>query len=455
MSTDLPLESERIEVIEQFLNQWLIDEGLPGASVVITRTDGRTWAAGTGSRNLEENLPATGETLYAVGSVTKSFTALAVLQLVDRGAIDINEPITAHISAAIPGSDDRTIHDILTHHSGISSLATSEVLIARHTGIGEAGIPLGNRADLMRHLENAGEAVGPPQQRFQYSNCGYILLADLVAAVDGRALPTYLREELFEPLGMDRSTFSGTEYTSMEDHTTPYWMEDGSPRETSLPVRELSWGAGGLLTSVKELAPYLRLHLGSGCFDGERILAEDLIQRAHDGHVDTPVGPYGYGWRTRQVADRAMVGHGGSVAVSTAYAGFIPDEDIGIAVAVNAAPAYSLAHLGEAIAAAAVGADPRSVPYFTRQRRLERITGRYESYRGIRSATVEEADGMIVITYSDPFGDDRHLLTPTDPMLESYRFYRIGDRGERRGVEFVVDGDAVDLYIDRWRFTRC
>ena len=455
MDDELPVPVDRLETIETFVDNWLADEGVPGASVAVTDRSGNTWTSGIGSRDLETNAPATGETVYGIGSITKSFTALAILQLVARDELDFDDSVTEYLDVTIPGSADRTIHDILTHQSGIPSLATSEALIARQAGIGEAGVPLGDRTDLYRHLAGAESVVGPPGERFMYANVGYILLADLVTAIDGRSLPAFLDDELFSPLGMRRATFSKNTFDGYVDRITPYRLdENGQPEPTDLPVRDLSWGAGGLLTSVSELAPYLRLQLHRGRVGDRELVPEALLDRAHAGHVETPVGPYGYGWRTRTVAGYDLIGHGGSIAVSTAYAGFFPDEGLGVAVAANTSPGYSLAHLGEAIGATSLGEDPESVPYFSRQRRIDRVTGEYESYRGIRTATVEELDGVLTITFEDPFGTHSLQVTPEDPLLESMEFVRIGDRGERRPVSFVIDNGDVDLYIDRWRLTK-
>lgn len=455
MGEESPVPRDRLERVETFVGDWVADEGVPGVSVAITRRDGETWTTGIGSRDLETNAPATGETLYGLGSITKSVTALAVLQLVDRGTIDLDDAIDDYLTVSIPGTAARTIHDVLTHNSGIPSLATSEALIARHAGIGEAGVPLGDREDVYHHLAGADDFVGPPGRRFMYCNLGYNLLADLITAVDGRQFPAYVRDEVLDPLGMDRSTFSKETFAADSDRITPYRLtEEGTPEETPLPVRELSWGAGGLLSSVRELARYLQLQLEGGELGGNRLVSAELLERAHEGHVATAIGPYGYGWRTRCVADRDLIGHGGSIAVSTAYAGFLPDDDLAVAVAANTSPGYSLAHLGEAIAATAVGEDPRSVPYFVRQRRLERITGEYTTYRGIRTATVDAVDGQLSITFEDPFGEEHVMVSPTDPLLDSYEFVRIGDRGERRSVTFELTDEGVDLNIDRWHLRK-
>lgn len=448
---DPALPDDRIEAIETFVGDWLADEEMPGASVAVTTDEGLAYADGFGSRNLAANDPATAETVYGVGSVTKSFTALAVLQLGGRDLLALDDPVTDHLDVDVPGDADPTLHELLTHSSGIPSLGASGALIARQTGIGETGLPLGDREDLYRHLAGADEEVVPAGDRFMYCNTGYALLADVVEAVDGRGFPEYLDEEVFEPLGMDRSTLREAEFESREDAMTPYWFEDDEPEATPLPVRELSYGPGGLLAPVTDLAAYLRMQLNGGTEDGTELVDGDLLARAHEGHVDTPAGPYGYGWRTRDLLGRDLVGHGGSILVSTAYAGFLPEEDLGVAVACNASPGYGLAEFGQAVAAIALGSDPDELPFFARKRRVDRLTGEYETYRGVRTATVEERGGLLELTFEDAFGEDEMALVPEEPTMEGDRFYALTAGGNRQPVEFEVDDDGVDLFVERWR----
>jgi CubicO group peptidase (beta-lactamase class C family) len=449
----MSLSPDRTAEIDRVVDRWMIDEGVPGASVALLTGEEIGYENGYGSRDLARNAPATPDTLYGVGSVTKSFTALAALQLVDRDELSLNESIGTYLDRE--GLPDATVHDLLSHSSGLPSLAVSEALISRQAGMEEAGVPLGDREDFYRHLRGAREEwTDTPDSRFMYSNSGYMLVADAVSEIDGRPFARVVEEEILSPLGMDRSTFSEAEFEADDDTMTPYELTDSGPEERSLPVRELSQGPGGLLSSVVELTTYLRLQLGGGAVDGERIVSEELLARAHEGHTETPVGPYGYGWRTREVAGERVIGHGGSIGVATAYLGFLPDRELGVAVLCNTGPGYSTYALAQEVVAAALGEDPdEAVAERVRRSRMDRLCGEYETYRGIKRARVERQGEGLLLTFEDAFGGAPLPLVPEDELLEGYWFSTPAASGAPQSVLFEVDEESgeVDCYVDRWR----
>ncbi len=450
-ATMASLSADQTAAISSFVYDWAADEGVPGTSVAIVVDDELAFTAGIGSRDLASNAPATPETLYGIGSVTKSFTALAIVQLADRGSLELADPITEYVPVA--GLEDVSLHQLLTHSSGLPSLAVSEALIARRAGLGEAGVPLGDREDFYHYLEGAvDEWTETPAGRFMYANSGFMLLADVVEAVDGRPFATYVEEEILAPLGMERSTFDAAAFAADSDAMTPYECGDDGPEARPLPVRELSHGPGGLLASVTELANYLRLQLSDGTFEGTRLVSADGLERMHGAHVETAEGPYGYGWRTREVAGEPLVGHSGSIGVSTAYVGFAPNAGVGVALAANAAPGYALAHVGEALVAILLDEAPTEVVGFVRRReRFDVLTGSYETYRGVRSATIEAVGGILQLTFEDAFAGEPIPLIPRAESADGYEWYTPAAGGERKPVQFVVDGDDVDCYVDRWR----
>ena len=439
--------------LDSLLSGWLRDDGIPGASLAVVRDGDRVHATGVGSRRLATNDPATPRTLYGVGSVTKSVTALAVMQLHERGDLDVADPIADHVPFEL--GDDVTVHHLLTHSSGLPSLGVSEVLLARRAGLGEAGVPMGDRDDFHAHVRGAiGEVAAPPGERFFYCNTGYMLCGEVVEAIDGRPYHRYVEEEILSPLGMDRSTFLEAEFEAADDRMTPYRLDGAEPVETPLPVRDLSHPNGGLVAPVTDLANYVSFHAGDGTIDGTTLVSPESLDRMHEGHVDTPEGPYGYGWRRRSVGDRTLVGHAGSIGVASAYVGFTADREWGIALAANASPSYSLAPVGEGVLAVLDGEDPAVLPFFARRRRLERVCGRYESYRGVRTATVTERGGVLELAFDDPFGGEPVALVPTDGRIEGYRFEAHAATGTRTPVEFEVGDDGIDLYYDRLRLHR-
>ena len=467
---------------------------LPGVSVAVVDRDGVRYAEGFGARDLAGNRPATPGTLYGVGSVTKSVTALAIAQLAEAGMLGFDDPVSDHLDVDLGSDPDDPIRlrHLLSHASGLPSLATSEVLIGRRLRRDTDTLPLSTNADFRAHVEgavgtgaavgspvNGDERVGAPGERFAYSNEGYVLLGDVIEACTGRPYDRYIAEHVLDPLDLDRATFDDATFAMDDDHATMYLREDrgsgpaashvrgGSAGDTggrddlmaaSVPVRELSRPAGGLFASVEGLGRYARMLLNDGSLDGRTVVSQESVATLVEGRVDTPGGPYGFGWRTRESCGRELVGHSGSIAVSTAYVGFSPEAGLGIAVAANAAPGYPLVRLGEGVFACALGEEPsEAVPFFERRRRFDRLTGEYVSYRGVKRAIVARDGGGLRLKLAGPLGSESLPLTEAagdDP----YAFVTPNEAGERVPVEFRVgdhgaaaDADrGVDLLYDRW-----
>jgi len=467
---------------------------LPGVSVAVVDRDGIRYAEGFGARDLAGNRPATPETLYGIGSVTKSVTALALAQLSEAGMLDFDDRVSDHLDVDLgDGPDDPIrLRHLLSHASGVPSLGTSEALIGRRLRRDTDTLPLSTAGDFRAHVEGAvggdgigggaaggstaggDERVGAPGERFAYSNEGYVLLGDVIEACTGRPYARYVAEHVLDPLGLDRATFDDATFAMDDDHATMYLREDreagpasaaarggtasdaGSRDDlvaASVPVRELSRPAGGLFASVSGLARYARLLLNDGTLDGRAVVSPGSVATLVEGRVDTPGGPYGFGWRTRESCGRELVGHSGSIAVSTAYVGFSPEAGLGVAVAANAAPGYPLVRLGQGVFACALGKEPSAaVPFFERRRRFDRLTGEYASYRGVKRAIVVRDGGGLRLDLSGPLGRESLPLTAADGD-DPYAFFTPNEAGERVPVEFRVDdgtGSGVDLLYDRW-----
>ncbi|WP_430504482.1 serine hydrolase [Haloparvum sp. PAK95] len=500
----MQIDADTERAVADFCRRILTADPIPGLSVAVVTSDGEAYADGFGARDLTGNRPTSPDTLYGIGSVTKSVTATAVLQLADAGMCQLSDRVSEHLDVDLGDdpNDPITLHHLLSHTSGLPSLGVSEALIARRVRRGEAGVPLSSHDDFYAHVEDAAatERAADPGERFAYCNTGYCLLGDVVEELTGKPFPAYVEDHVFAPLGMERSTFDDTEFSMDDDHMTQYLIEDGDLVAASLPTREVSQPAGGILTSVRELGRYLQCHLNDGRIrgsgpgtDGEsdasgdgdatgagdgpddatsdhstRLLPESRMEALYGEYAATPAGPYGYGWRTRSVCGRDLIGHAGSIAVSSAYVGFSPEADVGIALAANSSPDYSLAALGEGVFATLLGEEPaETVPFFRRRDRFDRLTGEYASHRGIMRAAVVEDGGTLRLELASPMSDSSFPLHPEDlehtaeadgsepPAGEVFRFSAPPKTGDRRPVEFrFTDEGDVRLLVDRWNLQK-
>lgn len=447
--------------IGSFLADWMEREGAPGVSVtVIDVDDDDVYMRGFGSRNLKRNDPATVDTLYGIASCTKSFTATAILQLAEQGILDVHDPISDHLSFTIWEDADPpiTIHDLLTHSSGLPGDGSAFLLLSRELGLSTDTTPLGTVDDLRRFTEGSlAERAAVSGDSFFYHNTGYTLLGEVVAHRSGMPFHEYVRDKILEPLNMTRSTFQRAQFGATEDTLTPYLLTEDGPQESEFPFDDVIRAAGGLLSSVSDLAKYLRFQLQDGEVNGTRLLSEESIAKMRDGYVDWDYamsgsnGEYGYAWLRREFMGERVHSHIGDIVVSSAYVGFIPERDLGVAVLANTSPEYIMQSVGEGVLSILLGGTPAAdVPFWGVRKKFDRLTGRYESYRGVLTGRVEQA-GHTLRFESDGGPAMSFQLVPETTERDDFTFYTFAKEGYRKPLQVDVDGDDVDIYLGRWQ----
>jgi len=442
---------------------------IPGMSVAIVRDGGIVYARGFGARNLEKNLPATPDTLYGICSCTKSFTALAIMQLFEQGKLDVQDPVGKHLPFKLGSKENPIrIHHLLSMSSGIPNLGLAEVLLGRAFGVEEKWVPASSFDDLMLHVNSAkGEIAAEPGVRYFYFNTGFTLLGEIVARVSKKPYEQYIGEGILKPLKMNRSTFLEEEFEKDLDIMTAYRTQEEAGEAKAVPTRhpfdKFIYATGGLLGSVRELTNYLLANINGGIFQDTRILDASLMEEMHKVQLEVEafrdtfgdygkIG-YGYGWF---VADdflgHRIVMHGGSTGVSSAQLMFIPDLKIGIAAAANAGQAPMPVLTGALMAL--MGKDPeKEIPDFEIEKKLGMLAGEYETYRGVNKVSVKKK-GSLLYVESEMWGTKTsYPLIPETDKIEDYKFHTISGPGKKALVEFVIDPSGkIDLYMDRNRF---
>jgi len=442
---------------------------MPGFSIAVV-VDGQTiYAEGFGLRDTERNLPATPDTLYGIGSITKSFVAIGIMQLVEAGAISLDDPVSKHIpfDLGMPG-DPITIHHLLTHSLGVPSLATSTVAISRGLGM-DTGVPLGSAADFYRLVNGAkDEVVARPGERFFYHNAAWRMLGAIIQEKSGMPFHEYLKEKVIGPLGMERTTLSLTAFQADPDHILPHLNlgDDVQPSRFPYPNPddnpEFSFitAAGGITSSVNEMTRYLNAQIEKGKIDGGRLASEQSFATMQQIHIRRPDGYYGengYGYGlgiTPNFFGHEMIGHGGSIVVSTAYMAFIPDLKAGVVMMGNSSGmSYSI--IAESVFAILMGKDPEAViPALQIRERMKALMGSYEVYRGLERLKVIGKGGLLYLEEKSRMTEhvSQTPLIPEDPSLASTDFYILSN-GIRSPVEFEIHEDGrIDLFIGRYCF---
>jgi len=446
----------------------LMEEGrMPGFSIAVVSGGETIYAEGFGLRDTQKVLPATPDTLYGIGSITKSFVAIGIMQLVEAGKIRLDDPVSKHIPFELGLPDDPiTIHHLLTHSLGIPSLATSTVAMFRGLGM-DTGIPFGSAEDFYRFVNGAtDEVVARPGERFFYHNAAWRMLAHIIQVKTGMPVHEALKERVIDPLGMKRTTLSLTAFNADPDHILPHLNMGGGvqpsrfpyPNPDANPEFAFITGAGGIVSSVNEMTLYLEAMLGKGANRHGRVLTSASMEAMQTLHITTGDGLHGttgYGYGLSIVPDflgHTKIGHGGSIIVSTANMAFVPDLNAGVVMMGNSS-GMDFGTIIEAVFAILMDKDPAvAVPAIAIRERTKRLTGHYETYRAVERVDVVSRGGLLVIEQRYP-GVEQPVTTtiiPEDPTLKSTNFYTLSN-GVRSPIEFAVRDDGkIDLFIGRY-----
>jgi CubicO group peptidase (beta-lactamase class C family) len=446
--------------LDAHVPEMMREAGLPGFSIAVVK-DGRTvHAAAFGARDPQKNLPATPDTLYGIGSLTKSFVAIAVLQLAEQGKLKLDDPVSLYVPLELgrPGQPI-TIRHLLTHSPGFPNLETSTVLLSRGLG-NDTGIPMSSAADFYRFVNGArDEVVFAPGEHYFYSNASWRMLGHIVQERSGLSFHRYVKQRILDPLGMDRSTLDVAVALRDPDRLVPHRKGKSGPEATPFPYPNpednpgfsfLS-AAGGILSSASEMARYVSAQIEQGRFPGGRLASPDSFAAMQSLQIETGEGHhgkvgYGYGLSvTPEFLGHKLVSHGGSIAVSTASMAFVPDLKIGVVMMGNG-PGMAYGTVAETVLALLMGRDPdEALPASRIRKRLDRPTGTYATYRKLETVRVFKRNGLLYLGEQEPGTP----LLPEDPAYGSLRFYTLSD-GLRSPVEFRErEGGGLDLVVER------
>jgi len=310
---------EVTQALDAIVRAELSQGPVAGLTVGVTRGAQR-WVCGYGLRDIAKRLPATPRTTYRMASVTKSFTAVAVLQLVEQGKLDLD----ADIHTLVPGYPAKqwavTVKDLLGHLSGVPTYD---------------GVASSNNVKPV----STGEAISAfsgkplafePRTRYLYSTWGYNLLGAAVEAASGKSYRDYLREKVFQPAGMEHADLDITA-TRDEHQAVGYRVKDGVLKPSRFLDVSSRFGGGGTRATVGDMLGF-----------GRAVLAHRLVTRDTMGKMqasmatsDGRLTDYGMGFATYPLRGHYLVAHAGGQPETTTLLVMFPAEDTVIALATN------------------------------------------------------------------------------------------------------------------------
>jgi CubicO group peptidase (beta-lactamase class C family) len=354
-----------LEGLDEIVRRGMARAKTPGVSIGLLRPGRAPFAKGYGYRNREAKLPATPGTVYGIASITKSFTALAILRLAEHGLLRVSDPVVRHLpELRIPGASARhpiRLHHFLTHSSGLPPLPSIyytsmrsgrrdppyDPRVARRVGVNPDHPPIDTYEQLMQFLSSEKyRLLGPPGRFFSYSNEGFGLLGAVIERASGERYERFLEEEILRPAGMTSTFFDPGILFRQPEVTTLY-----SPRQTgkrhSLAPSEEWWedaclrAAGWLRSNVTDLLQYVQVFLTYGRVGRERIVSASSVAQMTRPQI--PVGHgshYGYGLVVRpDYHGTLLVSHGGGLKGVSSLIAATPRRGVAGAILTNASGA--------------------------------------------------------------------------------------------------------------------
>jgi D-alanyl-D-alanine carboxypeptidase len=403
---------------------FFVEHRLPGIALGVVRDGALAWTASLGFADRATSRPVTPDTLFRIASITKSFTATAVLQLRDDGRLRLDDPLVLHVPEARRIADpfgpieEVTLRRLLLHTSGLQ---------------GDAPIDdpwdwtFSTDDELLARLDQAA-ILAPPESGWRYSNMGYQLLGVVVGRVTGEPFPDYLQRRVIDVAGLRSTTFHPA-----ADLAGRVATGYGPRRHTDelAPSRDFDsatmYADGGLWSTVEDLTRWLTVQSRIGDEDkrgdGERVLDGRTLREMQRGVIladDSWSFAQGFGWRTTRIGDDPWVGHTGSLNGFRALVVFRPKEKLGVIALVNGSMRPTLyqdiaklvleAH--RATGPSAPTAPPPPTPDVWRE-----LIGMYQNDDYGFVVRVEVRDGELVLINDDDPTDVAKLAGTADPLV--------------------------------------
>jgi len=320
----------------------------PGAAIAIVKGNDLLYQHAYGLRDVEEQLPMTEETRFPIASITKSFTAMSVALLVDKGRLEWDKPVQRYMPAFILqdpyATEHVTVRDMLSHRTGLPrhDLSAWRLDLSRSDFIKR-----------MKHLKFSSSF----REKFQYNNLMYYAAAHLVETVAEQRWEAFVQERIFSPLGMVASNFTPEPPVEGQVNAKGYRVDrdkDGAAKGLiHIPFglhTALSPGAaGGVFSTLQDLTQWLKTHLNNGQLGDLQLVSQDNLKQMHlpqsiipggglhEALLGSTISTYGMGWFVEPYQGHTLIHHGGNVEGHSLIIGFIPQKKIGVIVLTNVA----------------------------------------------------------------------------------------------------------------------
>lgn len=372
----------------------LKEKELPGVAILIAKGDTVVYKKGFGYSDIKDKKPVTPETIFRIGSVTKQFTAAAILKLQEENLLNVNDKLSKYLPD-FPRADEVTIHHLLTHTSGIHSYTSKPEFMSQVSSTISPD-------ELINFFKNDPYDFSPGES-YIYNNSAYFLLGYLIGKISGSSYADYLEKSFFDPLNMDHT---GVHYAGIKlDNQAKGFSRNGASYELAIDW-DMSWagGAGALYSTVDDL-----LKWNNALFSG-KVLNEESLKAAF-----TPVvlnngekpgfGDYGYGWQLSTYRGKDIFHHSGGLHGFLSQLAYFPQDKLTVVMFTNTSDPsvdFNPNKLAEAYLWKNMEPQPSYSATDIKPKNLDAFVGRYDFSNGAVMKIVKKDEGLFAQLSGQP-----------------------------------------------------
>ena len=428
--------------LDRFIRHEMAEKQLPGLSIALVEGQNVVWSRGFGFASQRDSTPATARTVYRVGSVSKLFTDIGVMQMVERGTLDLDAPVTRYVPGFHPtgaGAATISLRQLMSHRSGL----------VREPPVGhyfDSSSP--SLEETVRSL-NDTRLVYPPTAKTKYSNAGVAVVGRVLAATAQKPFGEYLAAAVLRPMGLTDSAFEPDSDIARRLAQATMWTLDG--RTFLAPTFELGMApAGSMYSTVIDLGRFMSVLFARGRAPGGRVLSAaslDEMWRPQFAARGARSG-FGLGFDVAGLDGHRVVRHGGAIYGFATELAALPDDSLGVVVATTKdganVVASRIATAAIRLMLAAVNGKPAPEPEVTSAVSLalaRRLEGRYGV--GDRRVDVLARDSTVYLTRSSGgMARNRLRMLGGDTLIVDDEL-SFGPRVRLVGARLIVGTDTL------------
>ena len=443
-----PEFTAQVGLLEKWIRAEMEFRNQPGLAIAVIADQDLVWSKGFGYADIDKKIPMTPQTIFRIASITKTFTSTAILQLRDRGKLQLDDPVVKHLpwftyKNRFPEGPAVTIRQLLTHTSGLPR---------------EAAMPYWTdykfpTRDEMVTLLHSQESIFEPETRLKYSNLGMAILGEVVAAASGQSYESFIVQSILQPLAMTSTSVIPAK-EQLPRFATAYGRRfaDGTRHTFPLMDAKAITPAANISSTVEDLGKFASLHMLEGRNVDGQILKGSSLREMHRVQWVSPNwrSGYGLGFSVRKLEDRVVYGHGGWVGGNKSQLSISPKEKVAVIVAINADDGVPAFYADRTMSMLAPIIARLTAPPAVESKvdsSWNRFVGSYTDPVGWESEVMIVKNKLMIYDYSYPPEDNPvgNLVELTPEGVNTFRMTGDDGSGERVVFEMGPDGKVARL----------